>query len=202
MNNSVLKKIGFVFIFLAGIGIGASGWWLIVQNNIELRYYLLEQPTGNQPQAQVANFVQAIVRGDNSSALKLWEIHDDSPSGIQSELGKRRGSVISNLIATGITPDYTILGVEWWTTCCEPSVTCDSRNAGGARIKVQFLDKNGSPILYTFDVFTREQPYWGGAEGYPPRDWAIRDVYPNDQEPLFWLLIYEPQIRYIQSSEP
>lgn len=202
MNNSVLKKIGFVFIFLAGIGIGASGLWLIVQNNIELRYYLLEQPTGNQPQAQVANFVQAIVRGDNSSALKLWEIHDDSPSGTQNELVKRRESVISNLIATGITPDYMILGVEWWTTCCEPSVTCDSRNAGGARIKVQFLDKNGSPILYTFDVFTREQPYWGGAEGYPPRDWVIRDVYPDDQEPLFWLLIYEPQIRYIQSSEP
>lgn len=49
MNKSVLKKIGILFIFLYGIGIGASGLWLAIQNNIELRYFLLEQPTGNLP---------------------------------------------------------------------------------------------------------------------------------------------------------
>ena len=51
-TDSLGKKMGIVFIFLAGIAIGASGLWLIVQNTVELRYYWLEHPTGNQPQAQ------------------------------------------------------------------------------------------------------------------------------------------------------
>jgi hypothetical protein len=193
--KSSSKVIGFVFAFLAGIGIGAGGLWLVVQSNIELRYYMLEHPTGNQPQAQIAAFVQAIVRGDRSTALELWEIGDTHTQG---ELVRRRERVISDLVAAEVGPDYMILDVEWWTTCCEPSVTCDSRNAGGARVMVQFLDQNGQPILYTFDVFAREQPYWGAAMGYPSRDWVIRDVYPQGQEPLFWTQVYEPQIRHVQ----
>ena len=171
MNNSVLKKIGILFIFLAGIGIGASGLWLAIQNNTELRYFLLEQATANLPQAQIAAFAQSIVQDDKTEALKLWEVYDGSSSEQPSALVKRRENVISDLLSSKIAPEYMVLGIEWWTTCCEPSVTNDSRNAGGARIKVQFLDENGLPILYTFDVFTREQPYWGSAEGYPPRDW-------------------------------
>ena len=202
MNNSILRKVGFISIFLVGVVTGASGLWLVVQNNTELRYYLLEQPIGNQPHTRVSDFVQAIVHHDDASALQLWEVFDDSSSGTQSGLVKRRADVISDLMAEGISPDYLVLDVEWWTTCCEPSVTNDSRNAGGARIGVQFLDRDGNPIHYTFDVFARRQPYFGGAEGYPPRDWVIRDVYSDDQEPLFWLLIYEPQIRHIESSEP
>jgi len=199
MKSSIMKVIGIVIVFLAGIGVGAGGLWLIVQNNIELRYYLLEHPTGNQPHAQIVAFVQAIVRSDRSTALELWEIEDADR---QSELVRRQESVISDLLAAGISPDYMIQGIEWWTTCCEPSVTCDSRNAGGARILVQFLDKMGEPILYTFDIFTRVQPYWGSATGYPPRDWVIRDVYLYDQKPLFWSLIYMTQIQSTQFSEP
>jgi hypothetical protein len=202
MNSSVLKKIGILFIFLAGIGIGASGLWLAIQNNNELRYFLLEQPTGNLPQAKIAAFVQSVVQGDQTAALKLWEVSDRSSPEQQNAMGIRRESVIFDLVSAKINPEYMILGIEWWTTCCEPNVTHDSRNAGGARIKVQFLDKNGLPILYTFDVFTREQPYWGDALGYPPRDWVIRDVYSDDKKPLFWRLIYESQIQSIQPSEP
>jgi len=79
MKNSIMKVIGIVIVFLAGIGVGAGGLWLIVQNNIELRYYLLERPTGNQPHAQIAAFVQAIVRSDRSTALELWEIEETNP---------------------------------------------------------------------------------------------------------------------------
>ena len=192
----LLKATGFAISFLAGIAIGIGGLWLIVQNNVELRYYLLERATGNQPQAQIAAFVQAVVREDRSKAAELWEVEQP-----QSELAKRQERVIDDLLAAGIRPDYLILGVEWWTTCCEPSVTCDSRNAGAARMSVQFLDDSGLPLSYTFDVFAREQPYWGAATGYPPRDWVIRDVYPHGQEPLFWTRVYEPQIRYVQPRE-
>jgi hypothetical protein len=199
MKISIMKVIGIVIVFLAGIGVGAGGLWLIVQNDTELHYYLLERPSGNQPHAQIAAFVQAIVRSDRSTALELWEIEDADR---QSELMRRQDSVISDLLAAGKKPNYMIQGIEWWTTCCEPSVTCDSRNAGGARILVQFLDKKGEPILYTFDIFTREQPYWGSATGYPPRDRVIRDVYPYDQKPLFWPLIYKTQTQSTRFSEP
>ncbi len=195
MKKTHLKVIGILIVFFVGVRVGASGFWLIVQNNIELRYYLLEHSTANQPQAQIAEFVQAIVRGEYSTARQLWEIENVDT---QDEITERRESVISDLASAGIQPDYMVLHVEWWSTCCEPSVTCDSRGAGGARMSVQFLDENGHPIAYIFDVFTREQPYWGAAMGYPPREWVIRDIYPRDEEPLFWRRIYESQVHYSQ----
>ena len=197
-----MKKTGILLIFLAGIISGAGGLWLAIQNNTELRYFLFEQATASLPQSKIAAFVQSIVQDDKTTALKLWEVNDDPSSEQQRALMKRRENVISDLLSAKIKPDYMILYIEWWTTCCEPGVTNDSRNAGGARINVQLLDNNGNPLSYIFDVFTREQPYWGGAEGYQPRDWVIRDVYPYDQNPMYWLLIHESKIRYIQPLEP
>ena len=195
MKKSYLKVIGVLAVFFIGIGVGACGLWLIVRNNVELRYYLLEHSTVNQPHAQIAQFVQAIVRGEYSTAMELWKIEDVDT---WDEMTRRRESIISDLLSAGIQPDYMVLNVEWWSTCCEPSVTCESRGAGGARMRVQFLGADGDSILYTFDVFAREQPYWGAAADYPPREWVIRDVYPYDEEPLFWMRIYESYVRYVQ----
>lgn len=197
-NKFVAKLVGIVFIFVAGLAVGAAGLWLIVQHNDGLRDYLLEHPVGDQPQARVAGFMRAIARGDESAARQLWEIDDRSSEGTQSELAARREEVIAALTAAGISPDYKILEVEWWTTCCEPSVTCDARNAGGARLRVQFLTQDGLPVSYMFDIFAREQPYWGDAAENPPRDWVIRDVYPYQQAPLFWTLVYESQTHFVQ----
>jgi len=198
MKNSLLKVISVVLIFLTGLGMGVGGFWLVLQNNVDLRYHLLEQTNGNQPQALISEFVQAIVEGDHMTALELWETGDPDP---QSPLAERREGVTSELESAGVSLEYSILDIEWWTTCCTPSVTCDSREAGGARILVQFMDRFGEPNIYFFDIFTR-QPYWGGAAGYPPRDWVIRDVYPVDQEPFFWPLIYVSQTQPVQPSEP
>ena len=191
MKNA-LKVLGFAVAFLLGLGVGVGGLWLTMRSDTELRYFLLERSMSNQPQAQIAAFAQAIARSDRAAALTRWEI--DDPSG-QPALVRRRDKVIFDLIAAHVKPDYQVLGVEWWTTCCEPSVTCDSRNAGGARIQVQFLEPTGQPVLYTFDIFAREQPYWGSAAGYPARDWVIRDVYLHGQEPIFWTQVYESQVR-------
>jgi len=202
MNSSILKRIGVLFIFLIGIGIGAGGLWLVIQNIDGVRYFLLDHPTGNLPQERVDAFVQSIIQGNKTATIKLWEIYDKSSSEQKNAMEKRQEIVISALLSADINPEYMILGIEWWRTCCEPGVINDSRDAGGARIKVQFLGKDELPIMYTFDVFTRDQPYWGEAEGYPPRDWVIRDVYPENKKPLFWTLLYEPQIQSIQPSEP
>jgi hypothetical protein len=190
-----------LLIFLAGVAAGAAGFWLTLQNNNLLRYYLLDQPGRNQPQARIADFVQAVARKDSPAALALWEIRDNSPADMQSPLAARREEIIADLIARDIAPDYVILDTEWWRTCCEPGVINDWRNAGGARIHVQFMTGNDDPIHYYFDVFTRQQPYAGDAAGYPKQNWVIRDVYPADQQPLFWPLIYEAQIRSAGTAE-
>lgn len=202
MLNSILRKISIPLTFLLGIVVGVGGLWFAIQNDIDLRYFLLEQATEDLPQSKVAEFVQTIVQGDKETALKLWDVYNDPSSEQQSALMERRENVISDLLSAKIEPEYMVLHVEWWTTCCGQSVINDSRDAGGARINVQFIDNNGNPISYIFDVFTREQPYVGSAGGYPPREWVIKDVYLYDQEPMYWLLIYEPKIRYIQLSEP
>jgi hypothetical protein len=151
---------------------------------------------GETPEARVAAYVQAIVRGDEEAALAAWEVRtEEAPEGRSALLNERRQEVTRELLAAGLDPDYTILGIEWWSTCCEPGVTDDPRNAGGARITVQFLGQDGWPLLYLFDVFNRGGSYWGAAAGYPPRSWALYDVYPQGDEPLFWRWVYEPTVR-------
>lgn len=115
---------------------------------------LIERLSGNSPQTRIASFVEAVV-GDPSAAVQLWETE---PSAI--ELSRRPESVVAYLIAADIAPDYMILDIDWWTTCCEPSVICNSREAGGSRITVQFMDRNRQPMLNTFDVFPISRAHW------------------------------------------
>ena len=165
---------------------GAPPWRATVQELI----------TRETPQAKVAAYVQAIVGGNEEAALAAWELRAaELPDGRPTALSQRRRDVTRQLMAAGVDADYTILGVEWWGTCCEPGVTHDSRDAGGARIAVQFLDREGLPLLCTFDVFHRGGSYWGAAAGYPARSWALRDVYAQADEPLFWRWVYEPNVR-------
>ena len=182
--------VGIITIILVGIGVGVFLFFAPVPNAIR------EQLTGETPQAKITAYLQAILQHDRRAALDLWEPEVSQPEQYEA-LRQRREQVTDELLAIGIT-DFTIFEPEWWTTCCEPQVTCSSGNAGGARTRVQVLDDKGMPLLYTFDVFTREQPYWGDAMGNPPRHWVIRDIYASGQEPLFWRRVYESNIRYLE----
>jgi len=161
-----------------------------------LRATILERIRGETPQAKMHAYVCAVLRGDEEAALDAWMLRDPELSNGRSDaLRERRQDVTQQLIAAELDANYMIMRIEWWTTCCEPGVTCDARNAGGARIHVQFLDRDGLPLAYVFDVFHRDGPYWGSAAGNPPRRWALYDVYPRDEEPLFWRYVYEPNVR-------
>ena len=140
------------------------------------------------------------MRRDRQAALKLWDLSAPLPDGSEPLLQQRRERVTNDLLAMSIT-GYTLFTPEWWTTCCEPHVTCSVRSAGGARVQVQLLDAGGQPLSYLFDIFAREQPYWGDAAGNPPRHWLLRDVYPMEQEPLFWPFIHESKVRYIEPGK-
>ncbi len=147
---------------------------------------IVEPVTGESPQAKVQAYVRSISSHDEPAALNLWELPGTGlPAERTAELAQRCERITHALIDEGIRPDTSILGIEWWRTCCEPGVTQDARDAGGARLRVQLVDARGGPQLYIFDVFTRE-PYWGAAADYPPRQWILRDVYPLGQDPLFW----------------
>jgi len=166
-----------------------------------LRLVLLERITGNTPEARVKTYVRAMLRGDAETAQEAWELPTwELPSGRSAALAERRESVTRELIAADLQDDFLILDTQWWRTCCEPGVICDSRNAGGARVSVQFLDQQGLPVTYIFDVFHRDGSYWGAAMGYPRRHWVLRDVYPREQEPLFWRMVYEPRVRHLDQA--
>jgi hypothetical protein len=53
-------------------------------------------------------------------------------------------------------------------------------------VKVLLRVRGGAEPTYVFDVFNRGGTYWGAALDYPPRQWALRDVYADGEVPLFW----------------
>jgi len=155
-----------------------------------------ERVMGETPEAKIAAYMRAIVRGDREAALGAWELGAAQQPHYEA-LEQRREQVTNELLALGVR-EFTILEHQWWTTCCEPHVICDARNAGLARVWVQVLDDQGNPQGYILDVLTREQPYWGDAMGNPFRRWVIRDVYPTGEEPLYWRWVYEAKTRYLR----
>jgi len=157
-----------------------------------------ERLTGKTPEAEISAYLKAILSQDRQAAIDLWEAQTPDSDRL-TRLEQRRQQVTDELLALSMS-EFTAFQPQWWTTCCEPQVTCTSRAAGGARIQVQVLDSTGMPRIYVFDVFAREQPYWGDAMGNPSRDWVLRDVYALDQEPLFWRLVYESNVKWLDSE--
>lgn len=165
--------------------------WLVYTSNGKL---LLEHITRETLQAKLETYVHAIANGDQETALDQWKLPHLSNEEQLNALAERRKQITSDLLAAEWSPKFTILDIQWWGTCCEPGVLEESRDAAGARIRVQLLDENGLPLVYGFDIFVRNLPYWGAAEGYPLRHWVIRDVYLEGQEPLYWRFVVATNI--------
>jgi len=200
MNSSGGKSAVIGIVFLAVIGLIIVGAWLwISPRGSGFFATVVERISGETPESKVDAYLRAVAGRDKEAALDLWELPNwELPDGRSEGLRERREDITRTLLESGLDlEDYMILRIEWWRTCCEPGVICDSRDAGGARMRVQFLEESGRPVAYIFDLFTRGGPYWGGAESYPPRQWVLRDVYRRDQEPLFWRMVWEPKVRYL-----
>jgi len=195
MERIARKLAVSVTIVLGALLLG--GW---VCSRLAPAFYatVVERIRGESPQAKVAAYVHAVAWGDEEAAFAVWELPDwgERDAGFVA-LRERRQQVTDTLIAAGINPTFTVLHIEWWGTCCEPRVISDPHEAGGARLRVKLLPNDGPPLVYIFDVFVRGGAYWGGAANYPPRRWVLRDVYPQDQSPLFWRWVSEPTIHYL-----
>ena len=140
---------------------------------------LVEQVSGETPQAKVSSYLALAARGDRGEALARWPTSER----LGPEYEARRHSVTTELGELGPELSHRVLEIEWWGTCCEPHIITDSREAGFARLWVE-VSGGDEPRRYVFDVFTRFG-YGGWMEGYPVRHWQILDVYPAGEEPLY-----------------
>ena len=141
---------------------------------------IVEQISGETPQAKVASYLALVAREDQDEALALWPASER----LGPEYEARRHSVTTELEELGPELSHRVVKIEWWSTCCEPHVITDTRGAGFARLWVE-VSGGDEPRQYVFDVFV-PGGYWGWMEGYPARHWEIVDVYPAGEEPLVW----------------
>ena len=139
-----------------------------------------------------------MLRGDEEAALAVWELPSwELPDGRSTALAGRDQAVTHELPSSDLQDDFMIHRPERCNTCYEPGVICDSHDAGGAGMPVQLLDQRGLPVTVIFDVFHPDGPYWSAAMRYPLRHWVLRDVYARSEEPLFWRLLYEPNVHHL-----
>ncbi len=176
-----------ICILITGIGIAIFALRLGLGNPALTTF--IEKIMNETLEVKVAAYFGAVIEGDERKALAIWQLPDWEgweSSEAAPLLSERRESVTKELIVMGIK-GFDILSIEWWRTCCEPGVIDLPREAGGARIRVQLTSRDNAKCVYILDVFHRETSYWGKAGGYLPRHWVLRDVYPSDQKPLFWI---------------
>ena len=175
--RDITWRMGFTLIILTALAV------LGLNASCSSAHHLLEQALGHTPQHQIAGYLEAVARGDRTTALELWPV----PGSYNHGLADRRDSVTDRLIAYGPGLENQVLETVWWRTCCEPAVIDDPAQAGGARVRVALSSGHGSEIIYIFDLLV-PGGYWGDAAGNPIRDWEIVDVYTEGMRPLAWLV--------------
>ncbi len=141
---------------------------------------LIEKIINESPEAKISIYLQAVSKGDKGTALNVWQFSVSNPeSADQLLLKERREKITDGFIKAKINPSFKIINIEWWTTCCTPSITENPKGAGRAVVKVE-LNIDNEKKVYVFDlyVYDKEGNYAGEAMGYPVRHWLIGDIYP------------------------
>ena len=149
----------------------------------------IEKAIGETPEVKIDLYLQAVSKGNEKTALNLWKFPDWwnlTFTGF-NQLKNRREETTDKLIKAKINSNFTITKIDWWSTCCVPSIIGDSNWANGARVYVQLTDFNNNKLNYVFDVFVSKGHREPGI-GDSIRHWTIRDVYPENEEPLFWTM--------------
>ena len=156
---------------------------------------------GPTPQSKVGDFVAAVARGDEGGAFAVWELpplpKDDNPTYAErarqrnEALSQRRERVTGELIAAKPSAQVEITDIQWWNACCDPTVIEDPKGAGGGRVTASVRLADGGERRYVFDVWHRDGTYSGLFTG-EPHHWALFDVYPEGDEPLYFRVVRLP----------
>ena len=174
-----IKKIPILFlVFIIIVG-------FFVDSEYGATSLLIEKIKNETPETKVAAYIQAVSNGDTEKALSFWEISESYELNIEyCDRIKNHGEQITKeLIKKEIKSDFTITHIEWWSTCCVPSITENSRAAGKAKVYVQLADSNNIKSAYIFDVVV-PGGYVGGLAGHSVRHWILSDVYLENEEPF------------------
>jgi hypothetical protein len=160
--------------------------WAIVPDRLSA---LSERINGNTPETEIAAYLAAIAHGDEQSALRIWEpgVSELMTADHLPDLQARQRTLTHTFITRGIRTDFAVEKIEWWAICCMAYHRIDnSSEASGARVFILLHDQSGATTRYVVDVFHRSGRYRGEEDGYPAHQWVIRDMYPAEQEPIFW----------------
>lgn len=165
-----------ILIFAGLITLTLIGFFVDI--NYGITSLIIEKINNENPEAKVAAYIQAVSIGDREKALKFWEIPESYNLNLEyrNKIEDRGEKITNELVEKKIKPDFTIKNIEWWSTCCEPSVTKNYRIAGKAKVYVQLADSNNIEFTYIFEVIV-PGGYDGGLTGHSVRHWIISDVY-------------------------
>ena len=147
---------------------------------------LIEKITNENPEAKVTAYIQAVSNGDKEKALDFWNISEsyELNSEYQQRIKDRGERITKELIEKKIKSDFAITHIEWWSTCCIPSVIENSRVAGKAKVYVQLTYLNNIKSVFIFNVIV-PGGYTGVLAGHSVRHWVISDIYSKDEKPVF-----------------
>lgn len=161
-------------IMTAVIGVAVVAVFAFFNYDVRSALMSLQRDT---PGNRVDSFMTAVIQGDERAAFAAWQIPTNGHGPTIASLAERRAYVTRSLIARR-PRTYVIESVEWWSMCCEPHIIDSSRLASGARYTV---DVDG--VRYRIDAFAaRTEAVY---DGLPPSDWAVRDVYPLGERPIY-----------------
>ena len=177
LNKRNIKKILIMFLALAAI-VG-----FFIDSNYGITSLLVEKIKNETPKTKITAYIQAVSNGDKEKALSFWEISESyelSPE--YCDKIKNRGEQITEeLIGKKIKSELAITDIEWWSTCCVPSIIDNPRFAGKAKVYVQLTDSSNNRSAYIFDVIV-PRGYEGGLAGHSVRHWVLYDVCPEKQK--------------------
>ncbi|NOQ68102.1 hypothetical protein GQ568_01520 [Patescibacteria group bacterium] len=179
LNKRNIKKILIMFSMLAVI-VG-----FFIDSNYGISSLIVEKIQNETPEAKITSYIQAVSNGDKEKALSFWEISESYGLSLKycDKIKNRGEQITKDLIKKKIKPEFVITNIEWWSTCCMPSIIDNPRFAGKAKVYVRLTDSNNIRYAYIFDVIV-PRGYEGGLSGHSVRHWVLYDVYPEKQKLL------------------
>ena len=179
-----MRNIKKILIALSVFIVVTIGFFIDSERGISS--LLIEKITNENPEAKITSYIQAVSNGDEEAALSFWNISESyelNPE-YSNKIKDRGERITKELIEKKIKSDFTITHIEWWSTCCMPSITENPRIAGKAKVYVQLTDYNNIRSAYIFNVIV-PRGYTGGLAGHSVRHWVIADVYPENEDRIF-----------------
>jgi hypothetical protein len=145
---------------------------------------VIEWAMRETPERHADAYLDAVAAGDREGALALWQMPERGSPEALALLGDRRRTVTADLAAR-MPRTHRVVGVEWWSTCCEPHPLRSERGANIARLTVELAGGE----RYVLDMRATEPDTLVDRLA---RRWILRDVYRATEEPLFHRWIASP----------